>query len=450
MTEETAVPAAGGESPARQLLADRRAQAGGGIVLLLVLFLFWRGCHKSTAGEGDTKVVVSVQVAKAERAPISNEITTVATLSARREATIMPKISGQIAQMALVKNRPVREGDVIALLESRDLAAQRAEAAAALEEANTSAHETVNGAIPLTNVQDEKAVRDARVALENARKTSERRQLLFDEGGISKKELEASKQALINAENDLHVAETSASVHRGTTNPGDVAIAQSKARQASDHLANLDAQLGYSVIRAPFAGTVTEQFQYQGDFANPGSKLVTVADASSLIAKVQVGEATAAKLKVGDAVSVFPDELPGVAVAGKIDLVGRGADAQSRSVEVWISVPNPAGRLRPNGVARVVIASESIPDAIVVPSSAVTLDATNGNSGTVMVVDAKSIAHEVHVTIGRKSGGRTQITSGLQNGKLVVIEGNYGLPDGTEVAVPKAEAPKAEVADPAK
>ncbi|MGZ7079632.1 MAG: efflux RND transporter periplasmic adaptor subunit, partial [Thermoanaerobaculia bacterium] len=103
----------------------------------------------------------------------------------------------------------------------------------------------------------------------------------------------------------------------------------------------------------------------------------------------------------------------------------------------------PTGRLRPNGVAQVVIAASPVTDAIVVPSSAVTLDATNGNTGTVMLVDNKSIAHEVHVTIGIRSAGRTQIIAGLKGGETVVTEGNYGLPDGTKVAVPKPEAAKA-------
>jgi multidrug efflux pump subunit AcrA (membrane-fusion protein) len=52
-----------------------------------------------------------------------------------------------------------------------------------------------------------------------------------------------------------------------------------------------------------------------------------------------------------------------------------------------------------------------------------------------MVVDAKSIAHEVHVTSGIRNAGRVQITSGLKGGETVVTEGNYGLPDGTQVAI---------------
>ena len=80
-----------------------------------------------------------------------------------------------------------------------------------------------------------------------------------------------------------------------------------------------------------------------------------------------------------------------------------------------------------------VIAAQSVSNAVIVPAPAVTLDATNGNSGTVMVVDNKSIAHEVHVTIGVRTPDRMQILSGLQGGETVVTEGNYGLPDGTKV-----------------
>ena len=85
-------------------------------------------------------------------------------------------------------------------------------------------------------------------------------------------------------------------------------------------------------------------------------------------------------------------------------------------------------------------ATQPAANAVVVPDTAVTLDATNGNSGTVMVVDEKSVAHEVHVTIGVRSSGHTQITSGLKGGETVVVEGNYGLPDGTKVAVAKPES----------
>ena len=417
---------------------DRRKRIAIAVVAALAIaLLIWRGCRTAPAEE-NAAVVVSVRVAKAERTTISNDITTVATLVPRSQADITPKVSAQIREMGMLVNRNVRAGEVLAVLESRDLAAQRAEAEAAVRESAATSQTTVEGSVPLTSAQDRKSVRDAEALLDNARKTLERRRKLFDEGGISKKELEASELAVVNAEDDLRLAQTAAGLHSRVTNPGDVTVARAKEQQARQRLLALDAQLGYAVIRAPFAGVVTEQFQHQGDFATPGTKMLTIADPSTLIAKTEVGEATAATLKAGDVVRVIADERPDLTIDGRVSLVGRGADVQSRSVEVWVAVPNPAGVLRANGAARVVISAQATPGAIVVPSAAVTLDATNGNSGTVMVVDAQSVAHEVHVTTGIRSGGRTQILSGVTEGQTVVIEGNYGLPDGTKVAVTEA------------
>src|SRR5207237_5651746 len=121
---------------------------------------------------------------------------------------------------------PVRAGDIIAVLESRDLTAQRSEAAASLQEAEASLHTTSSGNVPLTNAQDSKAVRDARAALDNARKTLARRKVLYEQGGISKKDLEASELAVTQAEDDLHVAESSMALHHGVINPVDIRAAE--------------------------------------------------------------------------------------------------------------------------------------------------------------------------------------------------------------------------------
>lgn len=398
------------------------------VVLLLLSIFFWRRCHgAAAAGEDTGNVVVSVQVAKAERGSIANQISVVATLVARREADVSPKIAAMIAQMPLLTNRTVREGEVLGVLESRDLTAQQREAAGAVQEAESSATQA--------NAQDAKALRDARATLDNARRTLSRRETLYKEGGISKKDLEASQLIVTQAEDDLRVAEQAAALHHAGPGGANVSVQQTKVEEARSHLQTLQAQAGYAVIRAPFSGVVTQQFQHQGEMANPSGKLLTIADTSGLIAKMQVGEETATRLKPGDPVQVLPDDLPGQSFPGTVNLIGRGADPQSRSVEVWVAVANPTGQLRPNGVARVVISAQGVGDAITVPDSAVTLDATNANSGTVMVVDNKSIAHETHVTIGVRSGGRTQILTGLQGGETVVTEGNYALPDGTKVAV---------------
>jgi RND family efflux transporter MFP subunit len=420
----------------------RRVQIGAVVALLVLIVAGWCWHRRSAAAVDETaQTIVSVKLAKAEVGPITQPLDLVGTISARQEATLSPKVSAQIAQMGLLKNRVVHRGDVLAVLESRDLRAQQAEAAAALREAQIGITNTGQGAIPLTNAQDVKAVRDAKGTLDNAQKTYERRNKLYEQGGISKKDLEASQLDVTKAEDDLRLAEKSASLHKETTNPSDLATARSKAQQATDHLAVLQAQAGYATIRAPFDGVVGDQFLFQGDFASAGTKMLTIADTSTVIVKAPLSVDASMHVHAGDVATIQPDSLPGVTLQGTVSLVGRAADPQSRSVELWITLPNADGRLRPNSAARVTVNSGGVPNAIVVPTAAVTLDATNANAGTVMVVDDKSVAHEVKVTTGAHSRERTQITSGLHGGETVVIEGNYGLPDGTKVqnadAVPK-------------
>jgi HlyD family secretion protein len=419
------------------LWRQRRTVAIAAVALVVLIVAGWCWRRRAGAEDAEAEPVVSVRVAKAEVGEIAQPIELVGTIAARHEATISAKVSAQIAQMPLLKNRLVRRGDVLAVLEARDLAAQRDEAASALREAQLAVRTSESGTIPLTDAQDVKSVRDAQATLDNTKRTFERRKALFEQGGISKKDLEQSQLDVTRAESDLRLAERSASVHRGTTNPADLTAARSRAQQAANRLAALEAQMSYATIRAPFDGVVTEQYQYQGDFATPGNRLLTLADTSAVIVKAPLSDEQAARVRPGDAATVMPNDQPGVTLAARVDLVGRSADPQSRAVELWITLPNPAGTLRPNTAARVSVASARVDGAVIVPAAAVTLDATNANAGTVMVVDARSVAHEVHVTTGTHTRERTQITSGLRGGETVVIEGNYGLPDGTKVEVAK-------------
>jgi multidrug efflux pump subunit AcrA (membrane-fusion protein) len=407
-------------------------------VVLLVVVVVWR---RRTAAPADqtTSPIVSVKVAKAEKEAIAAQIVAVGTIWPREKSDVGAKISAQIKTMALLKNKLVRAGEVIAVLESRDLQAQRAEAVAALNQERANERSVTTGTIPQTNAQDQKALRDARAKAATARATFERRQLLYDKGGISKKDLEASQLELTTAENELRLAEQTITLRATSLNPNDRALAAARVAQAQQHLATLDAQLSYATIRAPITGIVTDQFQYQGEFAAAGGKLLTIADISEVIVKAPFADTVVSELKVGDPAAVLPTDTTSEEMKGRITLLSRSSDPTNRTVEVWVTLANGAGKLRANGAAQVTISANSKTDAVVVPASAVTLDASNANEGTVMVVDAASVAHETKVTVGIRTTDRIEIASGLQGGETVVVEGNFSLADGTKVEVAKDE-----------
>lgn len=406
--------------------------------LLLTGLLYWlyaRSKASTDSAEKEAAPVVSVRIAKAERQTIAAETTTLGTIFPREQSIVSAKIGAQIKRMRLLKNQLVHAGDVIATLESTDLQAQQAEALAALQSARAQARGVTAGSIPQATAQAEKDLRDAQANVTNARALYERRRALYAQGGIALKDVEAAQLALSTAESNLRLAQSTLNLRRTAQSPNEQAVAAASVNQAQQRAATTSAQLSYATVRAPITGIVTEQFQFEGEYAAPGARLVTIADISEVIVKAQFADTVVAKLKVGDPATVRPTDLSGEHITGRVSLISRASDPLNRTVEVWVNLANGAGRLRAGGAAEVVVATEQAKDAIVVPASAVTLDASNGDAGTVMVVDFGNVAHETKVTVGIKTKDLMQIVSGLQAGETVVTQGNYALPDQTKVEI---------------
>src|SRR6185369_6611893 len=370
------------------------------VVLLLAALILWRVRSAKPEAAAEVTPTVSVKVAKAEKGTIAAPVTAVGTIWPREKADVGAKISAQIKSMSLLKNKLVRAGEIIAVLESRDLQAQRAEAVAAFNEARANERSLITGTIPKTNAEDQKALNDARAKVNTARATYERRRTLYDKGGISKKDLEASQLDLTTAEDELRLEEQTVALRERSLNPNDRALAAARTAQAQQHLATLDAQLSYATIRSPITGIVTDQFQYEREFASAGGKLVTIADTSSVIVKTPFSDTAVAEVKTGDTVTVLQTDTSAEEMHGQVTLLGRSSDPANRTVEVWVTLGNSDGHLRANGAARVTVLANSKDDAVVVPAAAVTLETSDANEGTVMVVDAQNVAHETRVTIG--------------------------------------------------
>ena len=418
--------------------------AVGLVVLTLLIAIVWLWRRSKAETEPEVTPIVSVKVVKAEKGEIAAQHSAVGTIWPREKADVSAKISAQIKQMALLKNKVVQAGEVIAVLESRDLQAQRAEAVAALNEARANEQSLVTGTIPKTNAEDQKALADARAKVNNARATYERRRALFERGGISQKDLEASQLDLTTAQDELRLQEQTVALRTRSLNPNDRTLAAARTAQAQQRVATLDAQLSYATIRSPITGIVTDQFQYEGEFAAAGGKLVTIADSSTVIVKAPFADTAVAELKTGDPATVLPTDSSTEEMHGQITLLSRSSDATNRTVEVWVTLGNSNGQLRPNGAAQVTVFANSKNDAIVLPASAVTLEASNATEGTVMVVDEQNVAHETKVVTGIRTADKVEIVEGLKGGETVVVEGNYALPDGTKVEIATEDEKKEE------
>lgn len=414
------------------------------LVLIFGYFYYERGKTTSVdvatnADAAKTDVIVSVKVATAEKQPIAQEFTAVGNVAPANASTVAASISAQIKQMRLLKNQYVQQGEVLAILASQDLQAQLAEAQAALDEARLNLQTLQKVTIPQSAAQNQKDLSDAQAAADNARAVYERRKDLYGKGGLSLKELEASGLALKNAENALRLAQNNAKLNTSAVNPNAQAIAQTKIKQAEQRINTIDVQANLAQIRAPISGIVTDQFQFEGEYAAAGAKLLTIADTGSIIVKANFSDTVVANLKTGDSVTIFPPSAPDERMGGKVTLISRSSDTQNRTVEIWANFANGRGLLRVGDAVQFVVSGNAINDAVVVPATAVTLDASNAEEGTVMIVDKDSVARETKVKIGIKQDDKIQILEGLSGGENVITDGNYALPDGTKVEVAKDE-----------
>ena len=406
-----------------------------GLLGIVVAAFFLFGRQSDSAPASPATPVVRVDVAKATVQSIESYVEALGTMFPRSQATIGAKLGGQITKMPLLKNQPVRQGDVIAMFQALDLLAQRDESAALFEQARVNLQTLLTATIPQNAATQEKLRLDARANVANALALASRRRELFAQGGISKKDLDAAELALTLSQDDLRLTETNVALRVSAVDPNQRALLEQQIKQAEQRLKQLEIQLGYAQVRAPFRGVVTDQFQFEGDFVPAGARLVILADMTEIIVKTAFADTVAARLQVGDSVQVFPADQPGQQLSGNVSLISNSVDPANRTVETWVRLSNADGRLRSGASARVRVADQHVGQAIVIQVAAVTLDASTSNAGTVMVVDSTSVAHERKVTVGVRSGGLFEIVAGLKADEVVVTNGGYSLPDGTQVQV---------------
>src|SRR3984957_8898548 len=196
-----------------------------------------------------------------------------------------------------------------------------------------------------------------------------------------------------------------------------------------------EAQLGYSEIRSPIDGVITDRPLYPGEMAAAGTPLLTVMDISSVIAKAHIPQNDAAALKVGDRGTITVPGIP-KPIEGRVTVVSPALDPNSTTVEVWLEAKNPRHELKPGTSVQLSLTAQTVKDALIVPASSV-ITAADGTT-TIMLAGADGRAHQQAVKLGIRNGDEVQIVEGVSAGDKVVASGAYGLPDKTRITIDAA------------
>jgi len=398
---------------------------------VLAIALLLGGCNQDKDMQ---KTVVSVKVTPARLAEVRTTVTAPATIFPREQAKLSSRITAHISELRVRKGDRVAKGQVLAVLENRDLLAQRDEARAALSDAQASLQKISAGTLPADVEKARGEVISAEAALNQARQNYAGRSELYKQGAIPGRELLASQTDFTQAKASYDVAKRALDLLEHQSREQDIRIGESRVDQAKARLAMIETQLLFAEIHSPFAGTVTEQFMYPGDLAKPEAPLFTVMDLAVAVARAQVPESQTRSAKIGQPCSFASVDAPGIGRDGRITVINQAIDPATRTVEMWCEIPNAARKLPAGAFGNVTIITGIVPDALVVPIAAIQF-AEGTHSGFTYVVDSKRVAHRVEVETGERFQGNVQVTKGLNAGDLVIVEGGYGLPDSAPVRV---------------
>jgi len=413
----------------------QRALAGLGAASLLL----FAAC---SADKGEKEPTVTVQVAPVEKTTIHHTINTQAILFPRQQAAIVPKISAPVQKFLVKRGSPVHEGELLAVLENRDLTAAAQENKGAYDQAQATYETTTAASLPEEIQKAEADAQQSQQALDAQEKVFQSRQQLFEQGALPRKELDQSRVDITLARNQYAIAKKHLDALMAIGKQQALKAAAGQLESAKGKYLGAQAQLSYSQIRSPIDGVITDRPLYPGEMASAGVALITVMDISAVIAKAHIPQSDATALKVGDTGTMT---VPGIdePIAGKVTVVSPALDPNSTTVEVWLEAKNPKHALKPGTSVQLALTAQTVKDALVVPASAL-ITAPDG-SPAVMLAGADGKAHQKAVKLGIRNGDDVQILEGVSATDKVVATGAYGLPDNTKIKVEAAgEAPAAE------
>jgi membrane fusion protein (multidrug efflux system) len=202
-----------------------------------------------------------------------------------------------------------------------------------------------------------------------------------------------------------------------------------EALQATYDLARLE--LGYTEIRAPIDGVVSERYIKIGNTIDVNAETFQVTSLEPLISYLHIPEREYRRIDPGQNASITIDALPGEAFDASVARVSPVVDPQTGTFKITIEVSDPSRRLKPGMFGRIDIVYDSRAMVLQIPRAAV-ID--EGGESAVFVV-ADDIAERRIIRTGYSEDGNIEVIEGLDDDDQIVIVGQANLKNGSKVSV---------------
>lgn len=372
-----------------------------------VLLGILAGCGSGTSesakkAENTTPVAVSVQ--KVSRVKLREVYEATGSVRARVTTVLSARTMGSILEVRVQPGDGVKAGQVVAVLDARDMETSRRQAEAGRREALDAQPEA------------DSAVEAAQAQLDLAESSHRRMKSLFDDKSITAQEFDEAQARVKTARATYEMA-------RAKRRQLD-----SKVHQAEEAVSQTKLQASFANVIAPFAGTVIERKAEPGMLASPGTPIVVVEQGGSYRLEASVDETRLAKIRPGMAVRVHLDAFD-KELAARVDEVVPALDPGSHSFIIKISLPGVVG-LR-SGVFGRALFEFGERETLAVPASALVHE---GQIDRLFVAEGNAARGRM-VKAGTRNGDLVEILSGLSAGELVIDRPPQTLADGARIEV---------------
>jgi RND family efflux transporter MFP subunit len=348
-----------------------------------------------------------VNVVRAKQAAPVTQLSLPGNVQAVTEGAILARAEGYLVKRLADIGDRVKAGQLLAVIDAPELDQQVTQAKAALDQA------TASLVLARANLEQAKANEYL------AEITKKRNDTLVQRGVLSKQEGDQST-AVYGAQH--------ATVH--AMDAGIVA-AQQNEKAADANLSRLTELQKYKEVRAPFAGVITLRNVDTGTLINSQTTMLyRIAQFDVLRIFVNVPQSFSEQLHPGMLADVAIQELPGRHFTGKITRVAGSLDSSTRTLLTEVQVPNPEGKILPGMYATVQISVSRTLLPVMVPGDAIVTQATGAS---IAVVDPDDTVHYHPVLLGRDYGLEVEVTSGLRDGQVVVVNPTDDVREGIKV-----------------
>lgn len=375
---------------------------------------------------------------------LDREFTFSGNLKPESSTTVIPKVPGKVVEVLVKEGQEVREGQLLVRMEENVVRLQMEQAEAAYNAALAQYQKADTGVRPeelasakASLVQAEDDVKVAQANLERSRK-------LFEAGSLARSKFEEALNQVKSAETQVDNARRQVKLMEEGARKEDIAMAKAQAEASGKQLDLARLQLEYARVTAPIGGTVVKVHVERGQSAGNTTPLVSIVSDNTIFAVVSVPELHyGAFYRKQDrfAVRVFPIAYPDQdPFPGHITRISEIIDGASRSFEMEIAVDNSKGLLKPGMYVSVQASTPFGGQTVLVPRTAVLL--RNGQTVVFEAGQPEAAGLPVHmkpVRTGEKNTRSIQILEGLEAGTPVVVEGNAFLEDLQFVQPVKAE-----------